>query len=379
MLAPLAGIGDSLMCGLEGYDIVPEQSFFAHLSRGAGQSLDLPRVRWNFAPFRELAHRRADSLAAARAIAVLRSHTIELTVEHAPPLRHLFAAPGFPARWLSWAHEETRGLPHHLRLLARPFLNPLGATPASALERALCAGPAASYILWLGGVDWVSNLLGARRRLPKLGQRLASQIRHLILRLGAAHRAAGWAAPRFILGGLVDPLRLPLVSPCGRGGLTFAFLPERQEPVLTATEGSEIRRAVAALNLELAQFMHDLDGVFVDLDAHFARARDEAEVRGDGWSVPTEHLISADLVHPTATGHAVIAHWFRDAIVRELGADLEPPDVATIWRAEKARLEARDPEAARPLVRALYEEFLYRPNTESTAETGEDRLAKRAA
>lgn len=379
MLAPLNGIGDSLMCGLEGYDLVPEQSFFAHLSRGAGQRLDVPRVRFHFTPFREVARLPADAPAVIEAISALRRHHLELSVEHAPPLRHLFAAPGFPARWLSWAHEATRGLPFHLRMLAAPFLNPGGTAPASALVRAASCGPAASYVLWLGGVDWVSGLLGARQRLPRLGERLGPQIRQLILRLLAAHREAGWARPRLILGGLVCPLRLPLVVPCRRGGLTFAFLPTRERPVLDTAEGAAIGAAVAAVNRELARTMEEVGGVFVDLDLAVAQAQRAGEARGPGWALPAEHLISADYVHPTASGHAVIAHWFASAITRAWGEELEPPDVAAVWREERQRLEAHDEEAARPVVQALYEEFLYRPTLEPAGEADDERPVERAA
>jgi hypothetical protein len=362
MLGTLRGIGDSLMCGLQGYDLAPQESFFAHLCRAADQAFEAPRLRWGFAPFRELVLQAASAPAVEHAIDCLRRHELGLVVTQASSPTHLFAVPGFSVRSLGRAHEDSRGTPHHLRPLAAAFLNPERRTPASAVERALAAPPAQTYVLWLGGVDWISALLGARQRVPQLGRRLLVQTRQLGERLLEHHQSQGWAAPRIVLGGLVDPTRLPLVRPSrGSGDFTFAFLDPEAAPALPREARAQIRSEVEQLNRGLAALLAGWGGVFVDLDRRFAEGQRLGEAGGPGWRVPIEHFVCADHVHPTATGSAIVAHWFTEAIAAALRVELPSPPVAAVWAKERSQLEGLDEERARPLVRTLYQEFLYRP------------------
>ncbi|HJQ85298.1 MAG TPA: SGNH/GDSL hydrolase family protein [Candidatus Binatia bacterium] len=138
-------------------------------------------------------------------------------------------------------------------------------------------------------------------------------------------------APDDLLSIDLDPGLLP-VPPC--------------HEVLNATERAAVRAIVDAFNAEIAAAVAETAqarGVtiaLVDLAARFDRMRtDGVDVDGDGRpDLDTRYLggiFSLDGVHPTATGNALIANAFIEAINAGFGEAIPAVNVA--------RVAARDP------------------------------------
>lgn len=366
MLLPMHGVGDSLMCGLQGYDIRPERSFFRHLTAAVGQATEVPSLRWNFTDFSTVIRLAPGEHRLEQAMTLLARRQLELTVESSPHSSKLFAVPGFGVRAAMRYHEQTPVLPIHLRLMTRCFLNPHELVPATLVERALAAGPAGSLVVWLGGVDWVGTLLSAKRRSAVIERRLTRQYERLLPRLLDGYREAGWPAPRLIVGGSVCPTRLPLLRPSRRGDWHVAFKSDRQakEPCdrISLAEKNELSVAVQRFNRSLRATVEKVGGLFVDLDECYAGAigRGYEEVQGE--RIPASMLTGLDLVHPTDTGHAIVANWFAQAIERTFGERLEV-DVLGTQERELAAYREPNPRSWRRVMRVIYEEFLYRNAT----------------
>ena len=121
--------------------------------------------------------------------------------------------------------------------------------------------------------------------------------------------------------------------------------------VLDADERLQIRATVMAFNAEISAAIAELEqtGAEIAVVDVFARldelARDGFDVRGDGTMVlDTRYLggiFSLDGVHPTRTGHAIIANTFIDAIDARFGESIPPVDVQ--------RVAVRDPLVGNPL------------------------------
>lgn len=128
----------------------------------------------------------------------------------------------------------------------------------------------------------------------------------------------------------LDPADLP-VPPCSR--------------VLDAAERAQARATVVAFNAEIAAAIAEREAAgseiaLVDMFGLFdTLAASGFDVRGDGSLVLTTDYLggvfSLDGIHPTRTGHALIANAFIDAINARFGE--------TIPRVNVARVAAKDP------------------------------------
>lgn len=377
MLTPVHGLGDSLICGLQGYDFAPENGFFALLARAAGQEIRFPRVRWNIEGFAAGCALPPGSSALARLLDDLAQGRIELRVEDPGQGIGLFAVPGFSiGAFLHW-HEETPGLPPHLRALAGSFLNPLGGTPSTPLDRALQSGPARTYVIWLGGVDWVTCLLSERKRCDALCRGMLRHFAHLIGKLAAQRRDG--TRPLLVVGGAISPTHLPLARPAGadyvmtfRSGAEVRHACDR----IAADDWASLQESVQRFNQGLRALVEPVEGVFVDLDRRVEEAfRQGVLVDGD-VRIPAEDLVGLDLVHPSALGHAAIARWFAEAIAERTGERLELPGLAETWRAERSSRRPVEPESWRRLMALVYERYLYKPAGRST-KSGREEMAPR--
>lgn len=360
----ILGLGDSLMCGLVGYDLDPAGSFFGLLARGLGEELGAPRVAWNVAPFEHAITLPAASPAFRATLERLAAGQVAATVEAAPRAGALAAAPGFSSWAFLHCHEASPALPGHLRALAAAFLNPEGAPPRPAFAQALGRGPADIVVVWLGGVDWITAFLSRRRRPRALAPLLLRQMRTLLGRL-AAGGEPGAAPPLVLVGGVVDPTRLPLTVPDGAGyRMAFRREGEAAHPCdrLSAEEWHGFSREVQATNRALAALTREVGGTFVDFDAHLGAVQE----RGRLGAVPAAALISGDLVHPSRAGHAFLAHAVAAAIEERHGRRIPLPAVEEIWEHERRRPPV-DPESWRLLLGCLYERYLYRAEPQPPA------------
>jgi hypothetical protein len=362
MLTPLHGLGDSLMCGLQGYDFAPQKSFFALLARAAGEEVRFPRLRWNIEGFAAGCALPAGSAELARLLDDLAQGRIELRVEDPGEARGLFAVPGFSVGAFLHAHEQTPGLPRHLQALSRPFLNPRGEAPLPPLARALQARPARTCVVWLGGVDWITCLLSERKRCEALCRGLLRHFAVLIARLAAPPR--GGEAPLLVLGGAISPTRLPLTRPAGADRV-MSFRTDAEVvhacDRISAADWTALERSVERFNEGLRSLVEKAGGIFVDLDRRVADAFCQGEIRDGGVSIPARDLVGLDLVHPSEMGHAAIARWFAEAIEERTGERLELPGLAEVWRAEQESRLPVDEESWRRLMGVVYERYLYKP------------------
>lgn len=100
-------------------------------------------------------------------------------------------------------------------------------------------------------------------------------------------------------------------------------------------------RASVIFNAEITAAIADVEATrgvriaAVDVFGRFdAVARDGLDVRGDGSLVLTTDylggLFSLAGVHPTRTGHALVANAFIDAINTRFGAAIPPVDLARV-------------------------------------------------
>jgi lysophospholipase L1-like esterase len=121
----------------------------------------------------------------------------------------------------------------------------------------------------------------------------------------------------------LDPAMLP-VPPCSR--------------VLNAGERDQVRATVGAFNAEIAAAIAEVEqnrGVDIAPVDFFARFDDLAangvDVTGDGQpDLDTRYLggiFSLDGIHPTRTGHALIANAFIDAVNTRFGETIPHVDV----------------------------------------------------
>jgi lysophospholipase L1-like esterase len=361
----ILGLGDSLMCGLVGYDLDPAASFFGLLARGLGEALGAPKVTWNVAPFERAITLPPGSEEFRATLARLAAGAVAATAAPAPRAGALAAAPGFSSWAYLHCHEGSPALPDHLRSLAGAFLNPAGAAPRPAFAQALERGPAEIVVVWLGGVDWITAFLSRRRRPRALRPLLLRQMRTLLRRLAAAPAAAA-VPPLLLVGGIVDPTRLPLTVPDGAGfRMAFRRAEEASHPCdrMTADEWHGFSREVQAANRDLAALTREAGGRFVDFDGLLARVQE----RGRLGEVPAAALLSGDLVHPSRAGHTFLAHALAAEIERQRGIRVPLPTVEEVWRRERLAAPV-DPESWRLLVGCLYERYLYRAEPErSTA------------
>jgi lysophospholipase L1-like esterase len=129
----------------------------------------------------------------------------------------------------------------------------------------------------------------------------------------------------------LDPAQLPVPS-CG--------------DVLNAAERAQVRAKVGAFNAEIAAAIVDVEqrrGVAiapVDMFAGVDRLEAEGvDLNSDGTvDLTTDYLggvFSLDGIHPTRTGHALIANVFIDAINARFGEQIPPVDVARIARTDR--------------------------------------------
>ena len=116
--------------------------------------------------------------------------------------------------------------------------------------------------------------------------------------------------------------------------------------VLDATERAQVRATIVAFNAEIAAAIADTEqgrgvGIApVDVFALFDQLRDAGtDLDGDGTPDATTAYLggvfSLDGIHPTRTGHALIANAFIDAINARFGDGIAPVNVA--------RVNAHDP------------------------------------
>jgi phospholipase/lecithinase/hemolysin len=107
--------------------------------------------------------------------------------------------------------------------------------------------------------------------------------------------------------------------------------------ILTKKERKLIRKAIKKYNKKLAALAEANDWAFVDINALLN------DVDANGFAVPggptltTNFLggvFSLDGIHPTNTGHAVVASAFITAINAKYGTSLPLPDIAAIAAAD---------------------------------------------
>jgi hypothetical protein len=164
----------------------------------------------------------------------------------------------------------------------------------------------------------------------------------------------------------LDPAALP-VPPCSR--------------VLDAAERAQIRSTVMAFNAQIAAKVaaRESAGAEIALVDVFARFDDLAangfDVRGDGTLVLTTHylggIFSLDGIHPSRTGHALIANTFIDAINARFGESIPQVDVR--------RIASRDPLVQNAFQPAGEAPFGLIEEPEDTLTSALQRVADRAA
>lgn len=367
---PLIGLGDSLMCGVSGYSVAPHAALFAHVCRAFGQPIDPPRVRWDMLPFEAACALPPGHPALAQVYRGVAQLGARLLVDARAP-EAMFAVPGFSIVRFLRAHEATASLGEHLRALCRAFLNPTGALPASPLQRVLARPPACACLVWLGGVEWISCLLGWPRQPALVADRMAGHLARVLIALRGHARRHGAPPPRLVVGGIIAPTRLPVLRATADGA-ELAFKPPgaRLLPCerLTPVERSQLDAAVVRCNDQLRELTARFDGVFVDCDALLAGVFARGHHCADGVVVPAGDLIGPDLVHPTAAGHAMLAQWFVDALGTATGAVGAPVAVAAAWAEQRRRARPPHPVTWPRLLELLYGTHLYRvPRLRATA------------
>lgn len=107
--------------------------------------------------------------------------------------------------------------------------------------------------------------------------------------------------------------------------------------ILTRKEVKKIRKATKKYNAKLKALADANGWAFVDINSVLTEiARDGLAIEGVG-TVTTAYLggvFGLDGVHPSATGHAVVASLAVDAINAKYGTSLVHPDVAAIAAAD---------------------------------------------
>lgn len=118
-------------------------------------------------------------------------------------------------------------------------------------------------------------------------------------------------------------------------GATDGPVPETQ--VLTAAEAALVRATVDAFNGVIAAQAQAVGATVVDVRALFDRAATEGIPVGARMLTTAQGggVFSADGVHPTATGQAILANVFIEALNERYGSRIPPVDVASV--------AARDP------------------------------------
>jgi lysophospholipase L1-like esterase len=130
------------------------------------------------------------------------------------------------------------------------------------------------------------------------------------------------------------------------------------DDVLSVAERKQARATVAAFNREIAAAIDEVEAggrtvALVDVFTAFDRAAtDGIDVDGDGAADLTTRylggLFSLDGIHPSRTGHAVIANLFLDAINARFGESIRPADVARIARRDRLAGNRFRPEGEPP-------------------------------
>jgi lysophospholipase L1-like esterase len=146
-------------------------------------------------------------------------------------------------------------------------------------------------------------------------------------------------APLDVIGPILGIAEEDFITPDASGlvaailaGLSPGPLPD--DVVLDADEVAEIRTATDAFNGVIADKAEDVGAAFVDIHT-FLNFIDFAGIVVGGQRLTTEYLggsFSLDGIHPTNTGHALIANEFIHAMNTEFGAGIPPVSVRKVQK-----------------------------------------------
>lgn len=358
---PIYGIGDSLMCGLQGYDVEPEISFFKHLCDISGQHDEPVRISWNMGRFNQVCSKPAEHPEVRQALEQLSNNTVKIQYRGASTLPRIFAAPGFTLQAFQWFSEKSSNFPAHLKMLAKPFINPDDALSMSPQQRLVEQAPAKTYVIWLGGVEWISCILGRQQLCHVLPRIMLRRYRAILKKIVDRHHSVGADDPLFLVGGMIDPTLLPLFAPAVGEIRRTAFADEQQPPeneLLSLENQQAISKNVAILNSKLKVLVERHGGKFVDLNHFYAQAKEKGYVQLADVRVPFSALIGADLVHPTPCGHALIADYFMQAAG---GAQdwTHIFDIERLMAEDQAHLNQLDAATCRIVLKQIYRNFIY--------------------
>jgi hypothetical protein len=206
-------------------------------------------------------------------------------------------------------------------------------------------------------------VLSGHKFLVGLHRRILNQFVRLFDQLLTAARTVRAVAPLLVVGGIVNPTRLPLFRDDSTGGKMISFK-DAEEPLmscerLTDLECRQVSEEIDALNSGLRHATDLHEGVFLDLDLKFASVLKEGEARTNNCWVPAGAFVGWDLVHPTVVGHAVIAEWFAE-LLRARGYDIPALPIGCVLQEHRLRTARFNRRSWRQIMTLLYEQFLYR-------------------
>jgi hypothetical protein len=239
---------------------------------------------------------------------------------------------------------------------------PLRDDPVSQISRARALNPS-FLMVWIGN----NEVLGmATRTRPDVAGMTPAQF-------GAAYRELlrrlSMTGADMAVANLPDVTRIAALRPpagevleCrGAGGVREPVAPDALlsialeesdlpvpscQEVLDPAEQALVRQTVMALNDEIAAAVADAEltrGVqiaLVDMFALFDEVAEHGYPLGDadGTVLTTDYLggiFSLDGIHPSRTGHALIANAFIDAINRRFGESIRPVSIARVARRDR--------------------------------------------